>query len=102
MEAFETDMLKLRGKEMSVLMKGSKVTLFGDDTAVIEGQMGIKRLSDERIAFAIGKKELAVEGTKLRLLHLSEGLAVIGGKITAVRLYCENKEDEKDLSAEEE
>ncbi len=84
MTSFERDMIKLSGKEAVALTLGTKITFFGRDTVIVEGHTGIKKLSDEFIALAVRKKSVEIHGEKLRLIHLSKGLAVIGGKIDGV------------------
>ncbi len=83
--SFESDMLRLGGAEAAALAGGVKITLFGCDLAVIEGHRGVRKLSAESVGFSVGKKgTLRITGGGLRIIHLSDGLAVVGGKISGV------------------
>lgn len=86
MFSFEEEIIKALGEELYSLVK-FKYCVFGNSAAAIEGHKGLKHLSQQKIAFSLGKKEnITVLGQRLKIKQMTGNYCLIWGQIDRVEV----------------
>ena len=79
------------GLELATLLGSYKYSVFGGHTVVVEGVKGIADYNGDCISFSLGKGQLKIVGSNLRIKCLEKQFAVIGGKIAGVQVVADEK-----------
>ena len=79
------------GLELATLLGSYKYSVFGGHTAVVEGHKGIAAYDSNSISFALGKAQLKIVGSDLRIQRLEKQFAVVVGKIASVEVVANEK-----------
>ena len=83
----EKDTLGLLGRlEIACAARGTKITLYMEKAALIEGHKGIRRFTSEAALFNCSEGEAVVRGEDLTIRHISKGTALIEGRIKGAEL----------------
>ena len=84
MKSFVNEHANLCNLEVSALINSYKYCIYGGHTAVVEGQNGLVKYTNEKVVFSVGKSQLAVVGCNLTLGCFGNKIAVVTGKIQGV------------------
>ena len=79
------------GLELATLIGSYKYSVFGGHTVVVEGHKGIADYNSDFIVFSLGKSQLKIVGSNLRIKCLEKQFAVIVGKIASVEVVANEK-----------
>ena len=79
------------GLELATLIGNYKYSVFGGHTVVLEGHKGIADYTSDCISFSLGKSQLKIVGSNLRIKCLEKQFAVIVGKISQVEVVANEK-----------
>ena len=79
------------GLELATLIGSYKYSVFGGHTVVLEGHKGIAEYNSDCIRFALGKAQLKIVGSNLRIKCLEKQFAVVVGKIASVEVMANEK-----------
>ena len=79
------------GLELATLLGSYKYSVFGGHTVVVEGHKGIGAYDSDGISFALGKAQLKIVGSNLRIQRLEKQFAVVVGKITGIEVVADEK-----------
>ena len=79
------------GLELATLIGSYKYSVFGGHTVVLEGHKGIADYNSDCISFSLGKSQLKIVGSNLRIKCLEKQFAVVSGKIVGVEVTANEK-----------
>ena len=79
------------GLELATLIGSYKYSVFGGHTVVVEGHKGIADYNSDCIILSLGKSQLKIVGSNLRIKSLEKQFAVIMGKIAGVQVVANEK-----------
>ena len=79
------------GLELATLIGSYKYSVFGGHTVVVEGHKGLADYQSDCISFALGKSQLKIAGSNLRIKCLEKQFAVIVGVIVSVEVVANEK-----------
>ena len=79
------------GLELATLIGSYKYSVFGGHTVVLEGHKGIADYNGDCISFSLGKSQLRIVGSNLRIKCLEKQFAVVCGKIASVEVTANEK-----------
>ncbi len=71
-------------KELGLTLNQYRYINIGGKVVYVEGQTGIKTLSNELIAINLGKKTCTINGTDLFIKYYDKSTAIVSGSIVSV------------------
>lgn len=84
--AFGDNLLECLGLKNELSGCPFRITLFGEEGAVIGGVKKIAKITDEEISFLTSKKTISVCGKNLKITSYGEKESAISGIITGVKI----------------
>ena len=84
MKSFVVEHANICNLEVSTLINSYKYCVYGNTAAVIEGQKGLVKYSQDTVVFAVSDGKIAICGNNLQLGCFGNKVAVVTGQIVSV------------------